>query len=48
MQQMALSAEDLTRLTENLLNLISRFKIDADKSEVGYAVRQNGKLVHNK
>ena len=48
MQQMALSAEDLTRLTENLLGLISKFKIDANNENIGYSVRQNGKIVHSK
>ena len=44
-QQVAKSAEDLNKLTENLRQLISNFKIDANKSETHYSIRQNGKLV---
>jgi methyl-accepting chemotaxis protein len=44
-QQIANASEDLNRLTINLQTLISKFKLD-DK-ETGFAVRQNGKLVHN-
>jgi methyl-accepting chemotaxis protein len=43
-QQMAKAAEDLNRLTDNLQNLISDFKISNSK-ESGYSVRQNGVLI---
>jgi hypothetical protein len=35
-QQMARAAEDLNRLTENLQQLISKFKISSDTSNVQY------------
>ncbi len=46
-QQVAKSAGDLNMLTENLQNLISKFKIDefSEESEIHYAVRKNGKLI---
>lgn len=44
LQQMAHSSEDLNRLTLNLQELISHFKLE--KKETKYAVRKNGKLVH--
>lgn len=43
-QQIAHASEDLNRLTLNLQELVSQFKIDENGSK--YAVRQNGKLVH--
>jgi hypothetical protein len=46
-QQVAKSAEDLNILTENLENLISKFKIDSyvEEKETHYSIRHNGKLV---
>ncbi|MHB8906662.1 MAG: methyl-accepting chemotaxis protein [Melioribacteraceae bacterium] len=57
-QQIARAAEDLNRLTLNLQELVSRFKIDANSNGNGrsshktetrsqLAVRSNGKLVHH-
>jgi methyl-accepting chemotaxis protein len=43
-QQIAHASEDLNRLTLNLQELISQFKVDENQSTL--AVRQNGKLVH--
>lgn len=42
-EQIAHASEDLNRLTENLQNMISQFKIDSHKSN--YSVRQNGSLI---
>ena len=44
-QQVAKSAEDLNKLTENLRQLISNFKMEANEWETHYSVRQNGKLI---
>ncbi len=44
-QQIARAAEDLNRLTNNLQELISHFKID-DKEKSSFAVRKNGKIVN--
>jgi methyl-accepting chemotaxis protein len=44
-QQVAHSAEDLNKLTDNLQSLVEQFRIEDNKSESGYQVRQNGKLV---
>ena len=44
-QLIAKSAEDLNRLTDNLQNLISKFKIRTGSKETHYSVRQNGKLI---
>ncbi len=46
-QQIAKAAEDLNRLTLNLQELISRFKIDTSDRQRGFAVRQNGKLIES-
>ncbi|QQS35462.1 MAG: methyl-accepting chemotaxis protein [Ignavibacteriales bacterium] len=52
-QQIARAAEDLNRLTNNLEELVARFKISSDqKSFKGtdkshLSVRQNGKIIHN-
>jgi methyl-accepting chemotaxis protein len=53
-QQVARSAEDLNRLTQNLEDLISRFKMsNANSKSVSsvskghLAVRQNGKIIHH-
>ncbi len=46
-QQVAKSAEDLSKLTENLQQLISNFKIDANELETHYSIRQNGKMVEH-
>ena len=43
-QQVAKSAEDLNMLTENLQNLISKFRIESNEDDNHYSVRQNGKL----
>lgn len=43
-QQIAQAAEDLSRLTVTLQELISKFKLAGGSS--AYAVRQNGKLIH--
>jgi methyl-accepting chemotaxis protein len=43
-QQIAHASEDLSRLTVNLQELISKFKLD--ESDARLAVRKNGKLVH--
>ena len=43
-QQIAHASEDLSRLTVNLQELISKFKLD--ESDARFAVRKNGKLVH--
>jgi methyl-accepting chemotaxis protein len=45
-QQVARAAEDLNKLTDNLQELVSQFRIDDDNRESGYYVRQNGKLVN--
>lgn len=45
-QQIAHASEDLNRLTLNLQELITKFKIDEASSSGKMAVRQNGKLVH--
>jgi methyl-accepting chemotaxis protein len=44
-QMIAKSAEDLNKLTENLQNLISKFKIPGNSKETHYSIRHNGKLV---
>jgi ABC-type transporter Mla subunit MlaD len=44
-QQIVKAAEDLSRLTDNLQNLVSRFKIENEHIESHFSVRQNGKLV---
>ena len=44
-QQVARSAEDLNNLTENLQNLISKFKIDFSEKGAHYSIRKNGKLI---
>ena len=46
----AKSAEDLNKLTNNLQELISKFKINAEheEKETHYSVRKNGKLIINK
>ncbi len=44
-QQVAKTAEDLNRLTENLHNLIGRFKIDMHEEETYYSIKENGKLM---
>jgi methyl-accepting chemotaxis protein len=44
--QVAKTAEDLNRLTTNLQNLITRFKITSDNNLSEFAVRSNGKLVN--
>jgi methyl-accepting chemotaxis protein len=44
-QQIARAAEDLNRLTDNLQNLVNRFKIDDGDNKTHYSVRQNGKLI---
>ena len=46
-QQVATAAEDLNRLTQNLENLLSKFRISKDSGyqESTLAVRSNGKLV---
>ena len=44
-QQIAHASEDLNRLTLNLQELVSQFKIDESGSSK-YAVRKNGKIVH--
>ncbi len=44
-QQIAKTAEDLNKLTENLQQLIAQFRIDNNSRDVGYSVRQNGKLI---
>ena len=44
-QLVAKSAEDLNRLTENLQDLIGKFKISKDNKETSYYVRNNGKLI---
>ncbi|QQS35454.1 MAG: cache domain-containing protein [Ignavibacteriales bacterium] len=52
-QQIARAAEDLNRLTNNLEELVARFKISSDqKSFKGtdkshLSVRQNGKIIHH-
>ncbi|MFZ0454605.1 MAG: hypothetical protein WAM24_12750, partial [Ignavibacteriaceae bacterium] len=46
-QQVAKSAEDLNKLTENLRQLISNFKIDSDELETQYSIKHNGKLVES-
>lgn len=46
-QLIAKSAEDLNGLTNNLQNLISRFKISNDNKKTHYSVRQNGKLIQH-
>ena len=43
-QQIALASEDLNRLTINLQEIVSQFKVDNTKQS--FAVRQNGKIVH--
>lgn len=43
-QQIARAAEDLNRLTINLQDLITRFKIN--QTDRHYSVRSNGKLIH--
>lgn len=43
-QQIAQASEDLSRLTITLQELIAKFKLDENQSNL--AVRQNGKLVH--
>ena len=45
-QQIAHASEDLNRLTLNLQELISQFKVDETSGKGNMAVRQNGKLVH--
>jgi methyl-accepting chemotaxis protein len=45
-QEVARASEDLNRLTDNLQNLVSRFKIKASEDTV-YSVRKNGKLIKN-
>ena len=45
-QQIAHASEDLNRLTLNLQELISQFKVDETSGKGNLAVRQNGKLVH--
>ena len=44
-QLVAHSAEDLNRMTNNLQNIISKFKIDVNDKESRYSVRKNGKLI---
>ncbi|MFO7446488.1 MAG: methyl-accepting chemotaxis protein, partial [Ignavibacteriaceae bacterium] len=44
-QKVAKSAESLNVLTDNLQNLVSRFKIEVNTKEPGYAIRQNGRLI---
>ena len=45
-QQVARSAEDLNKLTDNLQSLISRFIINFNEvEEEHYSIRRNGKLV---
>ena len=46
-QQIARAAEDLNRLTDNLQNLILRFKVDKNSTgeDSEYSVRSNGKLI---
>ncbi len=44
-QQVAKSAEDLNLLTENLQDLIGRFKLDESSEETHFSIRQNGELV---
>ena len=51
-QQIAHAAEDLNRLTDNLQNLISGFKVGGGRGDdpsrgqhSGVAVRENGSLV---
>ncbi|MFO7445549.1 MAG: methyl-accepting chemotaxis protein [Ignavibacteriaceae bacterium] len=44
-QEVAKAAEDLNKLTDNLQNLISKFKVDAEDNHEHYSVRQNGKLI---
>lgn len=44
-QQIARAAEDLNKLTENLQNLVNRFKYDNKETEKSYSIRTNGKLV---
>ena len=44
-QQVAISAEALNLLTENLQDLISKFKLTEGPEETHYSIRQNGKLV---
>jgi len=48
-QQIAGAAEDLNRLTVNLQQLTSQFKIDGagGNNKSGLAVRANGVLVHH-
>ena len=43
-QQVARATEDLSGLTDNLKNLVSRFRFDEGK-ETNYAIRSNGKIV---
>ena len=44
-QQVARAAEDLNKLTDNLQNLVNKFKIDKEDKKSNYSVRQNGKLI---
>ena len=44
LQQIAHASEDLNRLTLNLQELVSQFKVEEKEKKFG--VRQNGKLVH--
>jgi methyl-accepting chemotaxis protein len=44
-QQIARAADDLNRLTENLSNLVSQFKVDNRSAKSDYYLRANGKLV---
>lgn len=45
-QQIAHASEDLNRLTLNLQELISQFKVDETSGTGKMAVRTNGKLIH--
>ncbi len=47
-QHIARAAEDLNRMTNNLQNLVSRFKLEGDKinDKSRLAVRSNGHIVH--
>jgi methyl-accepting chemotaxis protein len=47
-QQVAKSAEDLNKLTDNLQNLISRFIINLSEEEEHYSIRKNGKLIKSR
>jgi methyl-accepting chemotaxis protein len=45
-QQVARATEDLSGLTENLKNLVSRFRFDESK-DTNYAIRSNGRIVNH-